>query len=197
MFTGIIEEIGHIKKIATKNESMELLINATKILEDIKLGDSIAINGVCLTVTDFDKDFFSVDVMPETFRATSMSALTVGSPLNLEPALVIGDRIGGHFVTGHVDGVAKITEITHIDNAINYILEMDTELIKHCIFRGSIAVDGISLTIFGVTDNKIQLSLIPHTVTNTILGNKKVGDKVNIECDMLSKHVANLIGKNN
>ena len=197
MFTGIIEEIGHIKKIATKNESMELLINATKILEDIKLGDSIAINGVCLTVTDFDKDFFSVDVMPETFRATSMSALTVGSPLNLEPALVIGDRIGGHFVTGHVDGVAKITEITHIDNAINYILEMDTKLIKHCIFRGSIAVDGISLTIFGVTDNKIQLSLIPHTVTNTILGNKKVGDKVNIECDMLSKHVANLIGKNN
>ncbi len=195
MFTGIIEEIGHIKKIATKNQAMELSIGATKILEDVKLGDSIAINGVCLTVTDFSKDSFSVDVMPETFRATSMATLSVGSPLNLERALAIGDRLGGHFVTGHVDGVAKITQIMPIDNAVNYTLEMDSELIKHCIFRGSIAVDGISLTIFGVTDNNIQLSLIPHTVSHTILGSKKVGEKVNIECDMLSKHVANIIDK--
>jgi riboflavin synthase len=195
MFTGIIEEIGHIKKIATKNQAMELSIGATKILEDVKLGDSIAINGVCLTVTDFSKDSFSVDVMPETFRATSMATLSVGSPLNLERALAIGDRLGGHFVTGHVDGVAKITQIMPIDNAVNYTLEMDSELIKHCIFRGSIAVDGISLTIFGVTDNNIQLSLIPHTVSHTILSSKKVGEKVNIECDMLSKHVANLIDK--
>jgi riboflavin synthase len=195
MFTGIIEEIGHIKKIATKNQAMELSIGATKILEDVKLGDSIAINGVCLTVTDFSKDSFSVDVMPETFRATSMATLSVGSPLNLERALAIGDRLGGHFVTGHVDGVAKITQIMPIDNAVNYTLEMDSELIKHCIFRGSIAVDGISLTIFGVTDNNIQLSIIPHTVSHTILGSKKVGEKVNIECDMLSKHVANLIDK--
>ena len=195
MFTGIIEEIGHIKQIATKNEAMELSVGATKILNDVKLGNSIAINGVCLTVTDFSKDSFSIDVMPETFRATTMAALTVGSPLNLERALAIGDRLGGHFVTGHVDGVAKITEIIPIDNAINYTLEMDGELIRHCIFRGSIAVDGISLTIFGVNDNNIQLSLIRHTVSHTILGSKKVGDKVNIECDMLSKHVANLIDK--
>ena len=197
MFTGIIEEIGHIKKIATKNEAMELSIAASKILEDIKLGDSIAINGVCLTVTNFSKDSFSVDVMPETFRATSMATLTVGSPLNLERALAVGDRLGGHFVTGHVDGVAKITQIIPIDNAVNYTLEMDNELIKHCILKGSIAVDGISLTIFGVTDNKIQLTLIPHTVSHTILGSKKLGEKVNIESDMLSKHVANLMARNN
>ncbi len=197
MFTGIIEEIGHIKKIATKNEAMELSIGATKIIEDVKLGDSIAINGVCLTVTKFNTESFSVDVMPETFRATAMADLIVGSPLNLERAMALGGRLGGHFVTGHVDGVAKVVQIVPIDNAINYTLEMDSELIKHCIFRGSIAVDGISLTIFDITDNKIQLSLIPHTVSHTILGSKKVGEKVNIECDMLSKHVANLIGKNN
>lgn len=195
MFTGIIEEIGHIKKIATTNEAMDLSISATKILEDVKLGDSIAINGVCLTVTDFSKHFFSVDVMPETFRATSMASLKVGSPLNLERALALGDRLGGHFVTGHVDGVAEIVDIKPIDNAINYTLQMDSELVKHCIFRGSIAVDGISLTIYGVTDNQIKLSLIPHTVSHTILGSKKIGEKVNIECDMLSKHVANLINR--
>ena len=195
MFTGIIQEIGYITDISTNNEAMQITIGATKVLEDVKLGDSIAVNGVCLTVTSFTKESFCIDVMPETFRATSMAGLTVGSPLNLERSLAVGDRMGGHFVTGHVDGIAKIVEKTPLDNAVYYTLEMDKELIKYCIMKGSIAVDGISLTIYGVTDNQIKLSLIPHTVIHTILGSKNVGDIVNIECDMLSKHVANLINK--
>ena len=195
MFTGIIQEIGYITDISTNNEAMQITIGATTVLEDVKLGDSIAVNGVCLTVTSFTKESFCIDVMPETFRATSMAGLTVGSPLNLERSLAVGDRMGGHFVTGHVDGIAKIVEKTPLDNAVYYTLEMDKELIKYCIMKGSIAVDGISLTIYGVTDNQIKLSLIPHTVIHTILGSKNVGDIVNIECDMLSKHVANLINK--
>ena len=193
MFTGIIEEIGIIKSIRTKNEAMELSIAAKEILSDVRLGDSIAINGVCLTVTSFDNEEFSVDVMPETFRATAMSGLITGSVVNLERALSLGDRLGGHFVTGHVDGVGEITQIIPCDNAVNYTIKLDAELLRHCIFRGSIAVDGISLTIFGVSESEIKLSLIPHTLTHTILGQKKVGDKVNIEGDMLSKHVANLL----
>ena len=193
MFTGIIEEIGTIKGIRSKNEAMELSIAAKEILSDVRLGDSIAVNGVCLTVTAFDAVAFSVDVMPETFRATAMSNLIAGSVVNLERALSLGDRLGGHFVTGHVDGVGEITQITPCDNAVNYTIKLNAELLRHCIFRGSIAIDGISLTIFGVTDSEIQLSLIPHTLTHTILGQKKVGDKVNIEGDMLSKHVANLL----
>ncbi len=193
MFTGIIEEIGTIQSIKTKNEAMELSISANEVFSDIKLGDSIAINGVCLTVTKFEQDVFSVDVMPETFRATTMSTLNSGSSVNLERALSVGDRLGGHFVTGHVDGTGEITAITPCDNAINYMIKLDKELLRHCIFRGSIAVDGISLTIFEVTDSEIKLSLIPHTITHTTLGQKRVGETVNIESDMLSKHVANLL----
>lgn len=196
MFTGIIEEIGTIKKIAIKNEAMELHIKSNHILSDIKLGDSIAVNGVCLTVTSFGQDFFTVDIMPETFRATSMSTLVENSKVNLERALSIGDRLGGHFVTGHVDGTGEITSKEPIDNAVNYTIKINSELLKHCIYRGSIAIDGISLTIFGVSGDSIKLSLIPHTVTHTTLGQKMVGEKVNIECDMLSKHVANLLNSN-
>lgn len=193
MFTGIIEELGVINTMHTKNEAIEFNIKATKILSDIKIGDSIAVNGVCLTVTKFNQESFNIDVMPETFRATTMSSLHVGSTINLERALSVGDRFGGHFVTGHVDGFGKIMSISQCDNAINYTIKLNTELLRHCIFRGSIAIDGISLTIFGITDDEIKLSLIPHTISHTTLGSKVVGDNVNIECDMLSKHVANLL----
>ena len=196
MFTGIIEEIGCVIGVITQNESIEFTIKAEKILAGLRLGDSIAVNGVCLTVTKFNQNSFNVDVMPETFRATTMASLEVGSSLNLERALSVGDRLGGHFVTGHIDGVGNITCITSCDNALNYTIKLDHTLLRHCIFRGSIAVDGISLTIFDVTENGIRLSLIPHTVSHTTLGCKKVGDIVNIECDMLSKHVANLLKSN-
>jgi riboflavin synthase len=193
MFTGIIEELGTIKSITTSGEGMQLNIMADKLLSDVKLGDSIAVNGACLTVTSFTNNMFSVDVMPETFRATSLSKLQVGSRVNLERALAVGDRMGGHFVTGHVDGVGVITKITLCDNAQNYTIRIDKELLKCCIYKGCITVDGTSLTIFGVNTDSINLAIIPHTVVNSVIGSKKVGDIVNIECDMLGKYVTNLM----
>ena len=193
MFTGIIEELGTIKSITTSGEVMQLNITANKVLADVKLGDSIAVNGACLTVTSFTKNMFSVDVMPETFRATSLSKLQVGSGVNLERSLAVGDRLGGHFVTGHVDGIGTITKITPCDNAQNYTISLDKELLKYCIYKGCITVDGTSLTIFGVNPDGVDLALIPHTLANSVIGSKKVGDIVNIECDMLGKYVANLM----
>ena len=198
MFTGIIEQIGTINKISTKHQAMELsvLTKAKVIMNDIRLGDSISINGTCLTVTGFNQDSFTVDVMPETFRATTMSLLKNGSKVNLERSLAVGSRMGGHFVTGHVDGTGEITSIKSVDNAINYLIKLEPSLLQYCIFKGSIAIDGVSLTIFVVNETSVGIALIPHTVSNTTLGNKKVGDKVNIECDMLSKYVANLVRQN-
>lgn len=193
MFTGIVEEVGTVTRIKTRHESMEINIQANAIMSDVKLGDSISISGVCLTVTDFTQDSFNVDVMPETFEATTMSKLVAGSSVNLERALAVGGRMGGHFVTGHVDGVGEIVAIVARDNAINYTIKLSRDMIKYCMFRGSVAIDGISLTIFGVDESSIKLALIPHTVKHTVLGQKKVGDKVNVECDMLSKYVANIL----
>ncbi len=193
MFTGIIEEIGTVKKVSHKSEALEMVIAAKLVLQDIKLGDSIAINGVCLTVTSFNQDDFSVDVMPETFRATVLSTIKIGEKVNLERALAIGGRLGGHFVTGHVDGIGEIMSIESCSNAINYMISCNSDLLKYCILKGSITVDGTSLTIFGLDNNSFKLALIPHTVKNSVLGYKKIGDKVNIECDMLGKYVVNLL----
>lgn len=193
MFTGIIEELGTVTHIKTVKDSQELKINCNKILSDISLGDSIAINGVCLTVTTFDDKCFCVDVMPETYKSTSLSRLKTNVKVNLERALAVGGRLGGHFVSGHVDGVGEITSITKNNNAWNYGIRLDKELLKYCLLKGSIAVDGTSLTIFEIGDDFVGISLIPHTVTNSILGQKKVGDIVNIECDMLGKYAINLL----
>ena len=193
MFTGIIEEIGTVSKVINKSEALELIISAKHVLSDVKLGDSIAINGVCLTVTSFTTNSFSVDVMPETFRATSLASIKNGAAVNLERALAVGGRMGGHFVTGHVDGTGEIIKIEPASNAINYTVRCDTSLLKYCILKGSIAVDGTSLTIFGLDSTTFKLALIPHTVKNSLLGQKKVGDKVNIECDMLGKYVVNML----
>ncbi len=193
MFTGIIEEIGTVSKVINKSEALELTIAAKQVLSDVKLGDSIAINGVCLTVTSFTASSFSVDVMPETFRATSLASIKNGAAVNLERALAVGGRMGGHFVTGHVDGTGEIIKIEPASNALNYTIRCDKSLLKYCILKGSIAVDGTSLTIFGLDSTTFQLALIPHTVKNSLLGQKKVGDRVNIECDMLGKYVVNML----
>lgn len=189
MFTGIVEEVGSISTIYQKGESIILTINAKKILHDVRLGDSIAVNGVCLTVTSFNDKKFSVDVMPETFRATSLRSLKKGSKVNLERAMSAGGRFGGHFVSGHVDGIGVILSKKQKDNAVYYEIEAGRELLKYIILKGSISIDGTSLTVFGVSDNTFTISLIPHTRLETILGIKEEGDIVNLECDMLGKYV--------
>lgn len=192
MFTGIIEELGIVKNLKTGTQSMSLILQSKKIIKDIHLGDSIAINGVCLTVTSFTQTEFSVDVMPETYSATTFAKIKTGDMVNLESALRFNGKLGGHFVTGHVDGIGIIKKISALDNALNYIIQIDKSLIGFCIYKGSIAIDGTSLTIFGIGENWLSIALIPHTIKNSIIGSKKVGDIVNIECDMLGKYVLNL-----
>lgn len=193
MFTGIIEEIGLVSNIQRAGESFVLTIEAKKILEDVHLGDSIAVNGVCLTVTSFSGPHFTVDVMPETVKATSLIALKRGSKVNLERAMAAGGRFGGHFVSGHIDGTGMIYSKKQFENAVYYEIEADPELLQYVILRGSIAVDGTSLTVFGVTEKSFTLSIIPHTLSESILGLKEKGDIVNLECDMIGKYVGHFL----
>jgi len=190
MFTGIVEEIGKIKAINGSQDSVEMVIKARKILDDVNLGDSISVNGVCLTVTEFTSDGFTVDVMPETVKSTSLRELQRNDDVNLERAMSANGRFGGHIVSGHVDGIGKIVRKEPKGNAVYYEIEIPEELIEFMIYKGSVTVDGTSLTIFGLTKNTFTLSLIPHTLTETILRKKGVGDIVNIECDMLGKYVS-------
>lgn len=194
MFTGIIEEIGIIKGINRGAESASITIGARKILDDVKLGDSIATNGVCLTVTHFTKDSFTVDVMPETMRRSSLNNLSIGSRVNLERALRLSDRLGGHIVSGHIDGTGVIKEFKREDNAVWISIEADMEILKYIIHKGSIAIDGVSLTVAYVDNNMFKVSIIPHTGEETTFLSKKTGDKVNLECDLIGKYVEKLLG---
>lgn len=190
MFTGIVEEIGTIKDIYHESEqAIQLTIEADKVLTDVQLGDSIAVNGICLTVTKFTREQFVVDVMPETIKATSLRNMEEGTKVNLERSLRAQDRLGGHFVTGHVDAVGEITRKEAVENAVYYDILLPEDLMIYFVKKGSIAVDGVSLTVFAVDEQSVTISLIPHTLEVTILGEREVGDLVNIECDMLAKHV--------
>lgn len=190
MFTGIIEEKGSIRIVKQNSEqAFEFKIEANKIMEDMTLGDSINVDGVCLTVTEFSTDSFQVDVMPETIKATSIKHLKQGAEVNLERAMLATTRLGGHFVTGHVDGIGEIVEKTKSENAVYYTFKIPGNLTKYLIDKGSVTIDGISLTVFGIKDDELIISLIPHTMSHTALGNKGVGKIVNIECDLLAKHV--------
>ncbi|MDQ0225042.1 riboflavin synthase [Metabacillus niabensis] len=195
MFTGIIEEIGTIKNVQGTKDAIIFTIGANKIIEDMSIGDSIAVNGVCLTVTEFHADSFAVDVMPETVKHTSLSMLKNGSRVNLERAMSANGRFGGHFVSGHVDGVGKIVKKQRVSNAVYFELEVDEQLTDTLIYKGSITIDGISLTIFGLEKDKVTVSIIPHTLSDTILGLKNVGDIVNIECDMIGKYLKKFINQ--
>ncbi|MCA0985400.1 riboflavin synthase [Halobacillus yeomjeoni] len=194
MFTGIIEEIGSLESIKTKTEALELKIVAKEILTDVNLGDSISVNGVCLTVTQYTDQSVSFDVMPETYRSTNLNELKQGTPVNLERAMAAGGRFGGHLVSGHIDGTGKIVSKTPESNAVYYEIALSDELIQYFVYKGSIAVDGTSLTVYGVKDNRVTISLIPHTMEHTVLGGKEPGDEVNIECDMIGKYVAHFLG---
>ncbi|WP_078576931.1 riboflavin synthase [Salipaludibacillus agaradhaerens] len=193
MFTGIVEEKGKIHNIRQTGDAIVMTIEASKILTDVKEGDSIAVNGVCLTVTYFNDKLFTVDLMPETVRHTSLKDLKVTSSVNLERAMAANGRFGGHFVSGHVDGMGTIITKRPEHNAVYYDIKISPELRKYMMMKGSICVDGTSLTIFGVSDNSVTVSLIPHTLEGTVLGEKGSGDNVNIECDMLAKYIEGLL----
>lgn len=193
MFTGIVEEMGEINSINRGSQSIELEIKADKVLEDVETGDSIATNGVCLTVTDFSEDYFTVDVMPETMRKSSLAELKIGSKINLERALQLQDRLGGHLVSGHIDGTGKIKEKKREDNAILVTISLPSDLRKYLISKGSIAIDGISLTVAELLQHEFIVSLIPHTAQETTLGQKDVGDTVNLEVDLIGKYVERML----
>jgi riboflavin synthase len=193
MFTGIIEEVGKIKKIQKGSQSIKLTIEANKVLEDSKIGDSISTNGVCLTITEMSKSHFSVDVMYETMHRTNIKDMQTGSLLNLERALTLNTRLGGHLVSGHIDGLGKIKSGRQEDIAKVFTIETDEKLLKYVIAKGSIAIDGISLTVVEVLNNTFSVSIIPHTQNQTTLFSKKIGETVNIECDLIAKHVEKLL----
>ncbi|NLY10177.1 MAG: riboflavin synthase [Firmicutes bacterium] len=193
MFTGIVEEIGKVVRWQRSTQVCKLTIQCKKVLEDTNLGDSIAVNGVCLTVADLTPDSFTADIMVESLRKTSLADLPINGSVNLERALQVGGRLGGHWVTGHIDGVGVIKEIVPEANSIWYTIELPPSLEKYMVDKGSIAVDGVSLTIAKAESNMVTLSLIPHTAKITILGSKGVGDKVNIEADILGKYVYKML----
>lgn len=193
MFTGIIEEVGTVKSIVRSSNSAVLTINAKLVTSDIKLGESIAVNGLCLTVTDYSKTEFSADIMPESLRRSSLGSLKNGSKVNLERAMPAIGRFGGHIVSGHIDGTGRISKIRRESNAVWYTVEADKSILKYIVTKGSVALDGISLTIAEVTANNFSVSVIPHTAENTILPTKYTGDSVNIENDCIGKYIEKLI----
>jgi len=193
MFTGIIEEVGTVSRVQRSGSSSFIEIQAKKVLEDIHLGDSIAVNGVCLTVTHFDSSIFRADVMNETLSRSSLGSLTTGSPVNLERAMAANGRFGGHIVSGHIDGTGTVTDIRNDGIAVWYTVSAAPELLHYIVEKGSIAIDGISLTVAKVTDTSFSVSIIPHTAAQTILGTKKAGDTVNLENDIIGKYVEKLM----
>jgi riboflavin synthase len=188
MFTGIVEEVGRVAAVRAKPQAMELTISCSLVLEDVKRGDSISINGVCLTVSTFTKDTFTVDVIPETVKSSTMASLKSGSHVNLERAMPANGRFGGHFVSGHIDGVGVVRSVKKEANAVTKTIEVESRLMKYMMLKGSVAVDGTSLTIFALGPDTITISLIPTTQEDSLVGAKGIGDKVNIECDMLAKY---------
>ncbi len=195
MFTGIIEEKGIIENIIFGSKSCKLTISGSVIFDDLKLGDSVAVNGVCLTVSKLLSNKFEADVMAETMRRTAMGTLKKGSHVNLERAMQLNGRFGGHIVSGHIDGVGTIINKVTEDNAVLVTISADSEVMKYIVFKGSITLDGISLTVASVKNNRFTVSIIPHTAKETTLLDKKIGDKINIECDIVGKYIEKFISK--
>lgn len=194
MFTGIVEEMGTVREARHGAKSSVLTIKASTVLEGTRVGDSVATNGVCLTVTALEGDCFKADVMAETVRRTNLSALHAGSRVNLERALQLQDRLGGHLVSGHIDGVGKVMRVNQEDNATWVTVSASPGVLRYVLERGSIAVDGVSLTVARLTSEGFSVSLIPHTGAETILLNKPPGATVNLECDLIGKYVERLLG---
>ncbi|KRL67538.1 riboflavin synthase [Companilactobacillus versmoldensis] len=190
MFTGIIKDIGTVNEITPKGETFQLAIKLNNLKnKKIALGDSIAINGTCLTVISLIEQGFKVEAMPETFRRTNLGSLQVGDHVNIEPALAVNDKLDGHFVLGHVDTTAEVTNVVSDQNSVVLSFELEPKYRRYIVEKGSVAIDGVSLTVSGVTDTGFQVSLIPFTLQETILGELKTGNQVNIETDILGKYI--------
>ncbi|MDV4149253.1 riboflavin synthase [Clostridium sp. AL.422] len=194
MFTGIIEEIGVIQGIKNGEKSSKIVIKANRVLDETILGDSICTNGVCLTVTNISGNIFEVDVMSETLKRSNIGQLSIGSRVNLERALTLKTRLGGHIVSGHIDGIGEIISLVKDDNATWVSIKASSDILKYVVEKGSIAIDGISLTVAYIDNEIFKVSIIPHTSKETILLNKKPGETVNVECDVIGKYVEKLLG---
>lgn len=192
MFTGIVEEVGKVARIQKGRHSAVLDIEADLILKDLKVGDSVAVNGVCLTATAVSPHGFTADVMHETLNRSSLARLKGSSHVNLERAMPANGRFGGHIVAGHVDGLGKIIRIQRDDTAIWYTIQADPPLLRYIVEKGSVAIDGISLTVAQVFPDSFSVSAIPHTVRQTVLGERREGDLVNLENDVIGKYVEKL-----
>ena len=191
MFSGIIEEIGTVENIVSLEKSKRITISCKKVLEGVSPGDSISVNGVCLTATKIDQNKFDADIVNETLMKTNLENLNKSSKVNLERALQYNQRVGGHLVQGHIDTVGKIVNIDKTDEWTEIMIELDSGFKKYCIYKGSIAVDGVSLTIANINENVIKIALIPHTLDNTISSDYSDGQFVNIETDMHGKYIEN------
>jgi len=193
MFTGIIEECGRVKSLTISGSSGKIIIGAFKVLEGTDIGDSIAVNGVCLTVTDIGRNEFTADIMAETARRSSLSKLKPGESVNLERAMSANGRFGGHIVSGHIDGTGTIVSKIEEENAVWVQISTSSAILRLIVEKGSIAIDGISLTVAKVSESDFSVSIIPHTAKETTLLNKKSGDIVNLENDIIGKYVERLI----
>ena len=193
MFSGIIEEMGAITVVRKTLAGTKLTILASTVMDDLKIGDSVSVNGICLTVVSRSERDFSVDVSPETLSVTTLGGFAVGMPVNLERAMKLNERIGGHLVAGHVDGVGVIRSRHQDNNTIVFTIGASPEILRYCVAKGSITVDGISLTINAVAEQGFSVAIIPHTAKVTILGLKQVNDSVNLESDLIGKYVERLL----
>jgi riboflavin synthase len=194
MFTGLIEDVGTLFELRRGGDSASVTVATALPTAELRLGDSVAVNGVCLTVTACAAGRFNADVSPETLRTTTLGALPRGAPVNLERALRLSDRLGGHLVTGHIDGTARILERSRQGNAWHFAFQLEAALVRLLVAKGSVAIDGISLTVNDVGAERFTVMIIPHTLAQTTLENRKVGDLVNIETDLIGKYVARLLG---
>ncbi len=193
MFSGIVEEMGAVTVLRKTLAGARLTILASTVLDDLKIGDSVSVNGICLTVVSRSERDFSVEVSPETLSVTTLGGFAVGMPVNLERAMKLNERIGGHLVAGHVDGVGVIRNRQQDSNAILFTIGAPPEILRYCVTKGSITVDGISLTINAMTEQGFSVAIIPHTAKVTILGLKQVNDPVNLESDLIGKYVERLL----
>lgn len=190
MFTGIVTATGTVRRLARRSEGLELALDAGALAGELRVGDSLAVNGVCLTVRDLRRETVVADLMPETARVTTLGGLRAGDRVNLEPALRLGDRLGGHLVTGHVDGTGTVRAVRREGNAVVMEVAAPPAVSRYLVPKGSVAVDGVSLTVAGCAADGFTVSLIPHTLAVTTLGRLRPGDRVNLEADLVGKYVA-------